>query len=729
MKLILLNLVLAIISSIVSVYLVVVKRDRRSKVVAILVMGASLWAFGYAMEMFSLGLPEKLFWAKFQFIGMALTNVLPIFLAYFFDRDEWVSRKSIMGLSLVPIAFLVLVLIEGGSELVFAGVELNNMHQFSPLIIEHGPAAVGFLVYTYLMLFISFGFAAFHAMEYNEIHWKKIEISIIVLTLPIISSINHIFIQGGTTIDYTPIIFNTLAVFCSIFIPFEMRTGSIFPLEYASILGEMKDIVVLVNKDQRIIYVNPAAKRVFKESFGVDEDSIVGLSLESVIDLGVSLKEEANEIELGGTSFDFSTFTLRDWMGRDKSWGFILRDITDRVALEKKLQILYKYATQIANSGSYGEIATITQRALEDGLGFKEGCLLVFKEGKVSYHMNWGLGDTILREIFSDPATVENLLMISEPKIVPNFNDFLRDLHLGEIDAMEKTMILVPIQIDRETTGFLALYDGLENQFSEEDMNLLEIFGEHVGSAINGIRHDESLHKRQEDEISMILEGAGRVSSMVRHDLRGPLQTVKNAVFILKTAPDKITQMDPIINKSIDYMIKILEDLQYQDQPGTYNKVKLKLNTLIQQTLAYQMIPDHIKVKTDLCENPVEHYMDKIKIQRMLDNLIRNAIESMVDGGTLTISTRKCKHGTELKISDTGTGIEDMSKLFTPFHTTKINGMGLGLISVKQTLDAHSCMLDVESEPGKGTTFTIRFPIDPDYMGNSATRLSSITTT
>lgn len=729
MKLILLNLVLAIISSIVSVYLVVVKRDRRSKVVAILVMGASLWAFGYAMEMFSLGLPEKLFWAKFQFIGMALTNVLPIFLAYFFDRDEWVSRKSIMGLSLVPIAFLVLVLIEGGSELVFAGVELNNMHQFSPLIIEHGPAAVGFLVYTYLMLFISFGFAAFHAMEYNEIHWKKIEISIIVLTLPIISSINHIFIQGGTTIDYTPIIFNTLAVFCSIFIPFEMRTGSIFPLEYASILGEMKDIVVLVNKDQRIIYVNPAAKRVFKESFGVDEDSIVGLSLESVIDLGVSLKEEANEIELGGTSFDFSTFTLRDWMGRDKSWGFILRDITDRVALEKKLQILHKYATQIANSGSYGEIATITQRALEDGLGFKEGCLLVFKEGKVSYHMNWGLGDTILREIFSDPATVENLLMISEPKIVPNFNDFLRDLHLGEIDAMEKTMILVPIQIDRETTGFLALYDGLENQFSEEDMNLLEIFGEHVGSAINGIRHDESLHKRQEDEISMILEGAGRVSSMVRHDLRGPLQTVKNAVFILKTAPDKITQMDPIINKSIDYMIKILEDLQYQDQPGTYNKVKLKLNTLIQQTLAYQMIPDHIKVKTDLCENPVEHYMDKIKIQRMLDNLIRNAIESMVDGGTLTISTRKCKHGTELKISDTGTGIEDMSKLFTPFHTTKINGMGLGLISVKQTLDAHSCMLDVESEPGKGTTFTIRFPIDPDYMGNSATRLSSITTT
>ena len=729
MKLILLILVLAIISSIISAYLVMVKRDRRSRVVAVLVMGASLWAFGYAMEMFSLGLPEKLFWARFQFIGMALTNVLPIFLAYFFDRDDWVSRNSIMCLSLVPIAFLGLVLTEGGSGLVFSRVEINTVQKFSPLIIEQGPAAVGFLVYTYLMLMVSFGFAAFHAREYNEIHWKKIKISSIVIMLPIITSIVHVFIQGGTTIDYTPIIFNILAVFCSIFIPFEIRAGSIFPLEYASILGEMKDIVVLVNKDQRIIYVNPAAKRVFKESLGVDEDSIAGRRLENVIDLGVSLKEETNEIDLGDTSFDFSTFTLHDWGGRDKSWGYILRDVTDRVTLEKKLQTIHRYAAQIASSDSYGEVASITQNALKDGMGFKEGCFLVFKKGKVDFHINWGVSEEIMKEIVSDAAIMKNLFKISEPLIVPNINDFLSDLNFKEIETMEKTVVVVPIQIDRKTTGFLAIYDRLENQFSEEDMNLLEIFGGHVGSAIQNIRHEKALHKRQEDEIKMILEGAGRVSSMVRHDLRGPLQTVKNAVYILKTSPDKITQMDPIINKSIDYMIKILDDLQYQDQPGNYNKVMLKLNTLVQQTLVHQMIPEHISVETDLCENPVEHFMDKIKIQRMLDNLIRNAIEAMVDGGILTISTRKYQHGTELKISDTGPGIEDMSKLFTPFHTTKINGMGLGLISVKQTLDAHNCMLEVESERGKGTTFTIRFPENPDYMGNRATRLNSITST
>ncbi|MBC8463229.1 GAF domain-containing protein, partial [Candidatus Bathyarchaeota archaeon] len=380
-------------------------------------------------------------------------------------------------------------------------------------------------------------------------------------------------------------------------------------------------------------------------------------------------------------------------------------------------------------SGSYNGVASITQIALQDGLRFEEGCLLVFKEEKVEYHTNWGIGDTILKEVVSDPTSVENLLKVSEPQIVPDLNDFLREINFGEIEALEKTMVVVPIIVDGETTGFLALYDKLENRFIEEDINLLEIFGGHVGSAIQGIRHEEALHERQENEIRMILEGAGRVSSMVRHDLRGPLQTVKNAAFILKKRPDEITKMGPIINRSIDYMVKIMEDLQYQDRPGTYSKARLNLNMLIKQTLVYQIIPDHITLKTDLCETPVEHFMDKIKIQRMLDNLIRNAIEAMEKGGTLTISTRKCEYGTELKISDTGLGIKDMNKLFTPFHTTKINGMGLGLISVKQTLDAHSCMLEVESELGKGTTFTIKFPEDPNYMGNSATRLSSITVT
>ena len=117
--------------------------------------------------------------------------------------------------------------------------------------------------------------------------------------------------------------------------------------------------------------------------------------------------------------------------------------------------------------------------------------------------------------------------------------------------------------------------------------------------------------------------------------------------------------MGPIINRSIDYMVKILEDLQYQDQPNHYDKAKLNVNTLIEQVLTQLIVPDNITVKTNLCEDPVEHMLDKIKVQRMLNNLFRNAFEAMAEGGTLTISTRKCLHGTEIKVQDTGIGVED----------------------------------------------------------------------
>lgn len=729
MKLILLNLVLAIISSFVAIYMVLSKRNRRSRTVGLLLLGASVWAFGYALEMFSPDFHVKVFWAKFQFIGMALTNVMPIFIAYFFEKDEWVNRKTVLGLSLVPITFLTLVVTDRGSGLIFSNLSMNYIEDLSPLSLEYGPASIAFIVYSYILLLSGFVYSALIAKDYSEIHWRTIIASIMLFITPVASSFFHIFINSGVCVDYTPIIFNVLAIFFSLFVPLELKSGSIFPLDYASILGEMDDAVVLAGKNDRITYVNPAAKHGFRRFFGVEGDDIVGRRLKNFIDLGITLKEGTNELTIRGTSFDLATFTIPDWRGKVKSRGFILRDITERAVVEKKLQILHRYATKIANSGSYEGVALVTQEALSAGLGFNEGCILVFWEGKAEYHNNWGIGDKTLKEVISDDDAVNNLLQVKEPRIVPDLNDLLREIGFGEVDSIHKSMMIVPVRVDRKTAGFLTLYGEQGNIFSEADMNLLEIFAGHVGTAIRGIWHQETLIERQEDEIRMILEGAGRVSSMVRHDLRGPLQTIKNATFILKSNPDKIDGMGPIINKSVDYMIKILEDLQYQDQPNSYNKVGLSLNTLIQQTLVHQMIPEHIKVETDLCDSPVEHSVDKIKIQRMLDNLIRNAVEAMEEGGTLRISTSKCKHGTELRISDTGTGIEEIDKLFTPFHTTKINGMGLGLVSVKQTLDAHGCMLDVESELGEGTTFTIRFPENPDYMGNSATRLSSITAT
>jgi signal transduction histidine kinase len=474
--------------------------------------------------------------------------------------------------------------------------------------------------------------------------------------------------------------------------------------------------------------VNPAAKKTFKASGRIDRDDIVGKKISSIIGKDPQNALD-NEMEFDGVRYDVSTFDLPDWRGRNNSICYILRNITDRVELEHKLETLHLYATRISNTENMEQIGEITANALSKSLGFDNGILCQFEDNDIKYVKLWGITSTEFNHVMKTEKILENLERITESQIYPSVDDFLIDVGYGlSKNFRNKTMALIPIIVEGKVTGVLALFQQKFRNFSNKDLNLMEIFGGHIASAISSLKQNEKLREIQAEEIKQILEGAGRVSSMVRHDLRGPLQTIRNAAYIVESNPEKIEKMVPIINKSIEYIVKILEDLQYQDQPSHFEKVHLNINTLIEQTLTQLIVPENIAIQQNLCKDPIDHMLDKIKIQRMLNNLFRNAFEAMTSGGILTISTEKCRYGTEIKVKDTGIGIKDTSKLFTPFHTTKINGMGLGLVSVKQTVEKHGGFIEVSSKKGKGTEFIIRIPEEPNHMGMRDTRLKKMIT-
>ena len=729
MRLILLNLVLAIISSFVAAYLVLTRKYSRARLMAYIVIGASIWAFGYAMEMYYVVEETKLIWANVQFIGMALTNVLPFFIVHFYDKEKWITKRTTSLALAVPTLFLGLVATNGLHGAVLQSISVNYLDLNYPLVKTYGWAFYGFMIYTSAFIGSSLVFGVKNAREYSEENWKKLVLWMGILSTPVLSSIYFIYFSKGVVLDYTAPLYNIIAVGIALFAPSDMKVGSLFPLEYASIIGNMNDIVVITNSADLISYVNPSAKTLISKVFNIDKDNIVGKKL--VHFLGeVTMATTENELEFNGIKYDISTFKLPDWKGKPKSTCYILRDISERVKLERKLETLHLYATQIANAQSLDEIGDITSDALSMSLGFESGVLCMIEDYQVYYEKLWGIKSEQFQAFIETDLTIENMVAIKKPQIYASTDDFLVNVGFGVSQKFkEKTMALIPIIVEGNVIGTLALFQNNIRTFKKDDLKMLEIFGGHIASAIFSFKQNEALIQIQAEEIKQILEGAGRVSSMVRHDLRGPLQTIRNAAHIIKSKPENIQTMGPIINRSIDYMVKILEDLQYQDQPNHYEKAKLNMNSLIEQVLTQLIIPVNVTVQTNLCDDPVDHMLDKIKIQRMLNNLFRNAFEAMSDGGTLTISTRKCLHGTEIQVQDTGVGVEDTSKLFKPFHTTKINGMGLGLVSVKQTIEKHSGVIEVVSETGVGTEFILRIPEDIDHNGMSETRLNSISIT
>jgi len=104
---------------------------------------------------------------------------------------------------------------------------------------------------------------------------------------------------------------------------------------------------------------------------------------------------------------------------------------------------------------------------------------------------------------------------------------------------------------------------------------------------------------------------------------------------------------------------------------------------------------------------------DPLQLQQALHNIVKNGIQAMTNGGTLRFALTAAADAVSLAISDTGKGIAapDLGNIFNPYYTTRQDGTGLGLVIVERIVREHGATLGVDSEVGRGTTFTIRFPL------------------
>ncbi|OGD45604.1 hypothetical protein A3K69_03770 [Candidatus Bathyarchaeota archaeon RBG_16_57_9] len=232
----------------------------------------------------------------------------------------------------------------------------------------------------------------------------------------------------------------------------------------------------------------------------------------------------------------------------------------------------------------------------------------------------------------------------------------------------------------------------------------------------------EQLKKAVEERSRELLEAermatAGRVSSMVGHDLRSPLQSIKNAVYLIKQRPELTPRMLEVIEGAVDRSLKMLDELRQRTREEPLALEPTDMKQLVKQVAREVPHPPKITIIVE-ADDVAEIQVDPLRMRRVLENLVNNAVESIHLEGEVKISLRKEGDNIVLKVIDQGRGMapDVMSQLFKPFFTTKPGGLGLGLAFCKRTVEAHEGGIRVESEEGKGTTVIVTLPINKQVL-------------
>ena len=233
---------------------------------------------------------------------------------------------------------------------------------------------------------------------------------------------------------------------------------------------------------------------------------------------------------------------------------------------------------------------------------------------------------------------------------------------------------------------------------------------------------DVTERKQMEKQLfrSERLAAIGELAAMIGHDLRNPLTAITAAAYYLKTKylqkkNEKAKEMFETIEKGIGYSNKIINDLLEYSKEIRLDLKKTSLECMITDALSFAEVPKSIQV-INLTKNTPKLEVDVDKLKRVFVNIIKNAVDAMPKGGTLTIASKKSGDNTEIDFSDTGMGMTKcmLGKIWSPLFTTKAKGMGFGLAISKRIIEAHGGKISVRSTLGKGSAFMVTIPIKPE---------------
>ena len=337
----------------------------------------------------------------------------------------------------------------------------------------------------------------------------------------------------------------------------------------------------------------------------------------------------------------------------------------------------------------------------------------------------------------------------------------------GEIDKVgttSRSWLGVPLITSRETIGVMAVQDyKKEDRYSEHDMDFLASIAGQVGQIVERKQAEEEIRQLNADLEERVearsrelrraqetllrqekLSVLGQLAGSVGHELRNPLSIINNAAYYLRMiqpqADEKVKEYLGIIEHETRTADKIITDLLEFSRTKSVDKESVQVPALVRKVLERFPPPEEVTVTIHMPEDLPGVDVDPQHLTQVLGNLVVNACQAMTSHGSatgvtshgpatgvtsrgpatglagsgqLTITAGRQGKEVSIAVRDSGVGIpaENLGNLFEPLFTTKPKGIGLGLAVSRKLMEANDGRIEVQTEPGKGSTFTVFLPV------------------